>query len=71
VSYVLSLLAVVVAAFVGLVIGLVVFHFIELPADRRRLDALTDRLVAELRVAAATRETLQAMRDAVRGTRQH
>lgn len=63
---VLLLFAILGAVLLGVVVGLVVFHVIESPADRHRLNAMTDRLVAELRVEAATRETLHAMRDAIR-----
>lgn len=37
--------------------------------DRRQLGVMTDRLLAEQRVEAGTRATLQAMRDAARQAR--
>lgn len=54
---------------IGLLAGLVLFHLIETPVDRRRIDAIAERLVTELRLEAATRETLKAMRQVARDVR--
>lgn len=64
-SIVLLAVLVPVVLLFGVLAGLVLFHLIEPPADRRRLDALARRLTAEMQIDAATRSTLQAMRDAV------
>lgn len=51
----------------GALIGLVLFHLVEPPSERRRLRLLAAQLVAEQRIDSVTRATLQAMRDAARG----
>ncbi len=51
---------------IGLLVGVLAGHFVLTPADRRRLDAMTDRMLAELHIAAATQATLAEMRKAVR-----
>jgi len=51
---------------IGLLVGIIVSHYVMTPADRRRLDVMSDRMLAELRMEAATRNALQAMREASR-----
>lgn len=61
----LGLLITVVVLF-GLAGGVVVGFVGAWRAERRRLDILTERLMADSRVEAQTRATLAAMREAVR-----
>lgn len=51
---------------VGLLAGIVAGHFLILPADRRRLEVMTDQLIFEIRQDAATRSTIAEMRRVAR-----
>jgi membrane protein DedA with SNARE-associated domain len=61
-----TLLLFVIVAVIGLSGGALVGFVSAWRADRRRLDLLAERLLAETRIDASTRATLAAMREAVR-----
>lgn len=58
--------AVLAVLIIGVLVGVVAGHIVTLPADRRRLELMTQQMLAELRVEHVTRSTIQAMRDATR-----
>lgn len=51
---------------IGLLVGVLCGHVLLLPSDRRRLEVMSQAMVAEQRVDDMTRSTIQAMRDATR-----
>jgi Tfp pilus assembly protein PilX len=61
-----TLLILVVVAVLGLAGGALIGFISAWQADRRRLDALAERLLAESRIDSSTRATLAAMRNAAR-----